>query len=185
MSFAGGSDGKEFTCNAGDQGSIPGSSLGEGNGNPLWYSCLENLMDRGAWWATVYGVTKSQIRLSSTTRHGCDGVGKWLHMLPNACCIVFKKKVAPGIRDSEIAEGRWLREDSNLVALWAMAHVKSSASTRTVMITCLPTHPRALRASHNLWMKLIQRTKIMKKEAEKEESLGGKKIFQMQWYLSD
>ena len=44
-----------------DTGSIPGSgrSLGEGNGNPLQYSCLENPMDRGAWWATTHGVTKS------------------------------------------------------------------------------------------------------------------------------
>ena len=44
-----------------DLGSNPGSgrSLGEGNGNPLWYSCLENSVDRGAWWATVRGLTKS------------------------------------------------------------------------------------------------------------------------------
>jgi len=56
------SDDKESACNAGDLGLIPGSgrSPGEGNGNPLQYSCLENPMDRGAWWATVYGVTKSQ-----------------------------------------------------------------------------------------------------------------------------
>jgi len=50
---------KESACNAGDLGSIPGSgrSPGEGNGNPLHYSCLENPTDRGAWQATVYGVT--------------------------------------------------------------------------------------------------------------------------------
>ena len=61
-----GSDGKETTCNAGDLGSIPGSgrSPGEGNGNPLQYSCLENPMDRGAWRATVHGVAKSRTRLS-------------------------------------------------------------------------------------------------------------------------
>ena len=61
-----GSDGKESTCNAGDPGSIPGSrrSPGEGNGNPLQSSCLENPKDRGAWWATVHGVLKSQ-----TTEH--------------------------------------------------------------------------------------------------------------------
>ena len=60
--FPGGSDGKESACNAGDPGSIPGlrRSSGEGNGNPLQYSCLENPMDRGAWWATVHGVAKSQ-----------------------------------------------------------------------------------------------------------------------------
>ena len=46
----------------GDEGSIPGSerSHGEANGNPLQYPCLENPMDRGAWWATVHGVTKSE-----------------------------------------------------------------------------------------------------------------------------
>ena len=50
-------------ANAGDTGLIPrsGRSLGEGNGNPLQYSCLGNPMDRGAWWATVHGVTKNQI----------------------------------------------------------------------------------------------------------------------------
>ena len=55
------SDGKESACNAGDPGLIPelGRSPGEGNGNPLQYFCLENSMDRGAWWATVHGVTKS------------------------------------------------------------------------------------------------------------------------------
>ena len=58
----GGSDGKESACNEGDLGLIPGLGRfpGEGNGNPLQYSCLENPMDRGAWWATVHGVSKSQ-----------------------------------------------------------------------------------------------------------------------------
>ena len=62
----GGSVGKESACNAGDSGSISGSgrSPGGGNGNPLQYSSLENPMDRGAWWAIVHGVTKSQTRLS-------------------------------------------------------------------------------------------------------------------------
>ena len=59
--FPGGSDGKESTCNVTDLGSVPGlgRSPGEGNGNPLQYSCLENPMDRGAWWATVHRVTWS------------------------------------------------------------------------------------------------------------------------------
>ena len=62
MGFPGGSDGKESVCNAEDMGSIPrlGRSIGEGNGNPLQYSCLEKSMDGGAWRATVHGVTKSQ-----------------------------------------------------------------------------------------------------------------------------
>ena len=54
----------------GDVGSVPGSgrSPGEGNGNPLQYSCLENFMDRGAWLATVHGVTRSQTQLSTESR---------------------------------------------------------------------------------------------------------------------
>ena len=65
--FGGGSDGKESACSAGGApGSILGSgrSPGEGNGNPLQYSCLENPMDREAWQATVHGVAKSRARLS-------------------------------------------------------------------------------------------------------------------------
>ena len=55
-------DGRESACNAGDLGSVPGlgRSSGEGNGNQLQYSCLENSMDKGAWQAIVHGVTKSQ-----------------------------------------------------------------------------------------------------------------------------
>ena len=62
--FLGGSEGKESACSAGDpgnEGSIPASRRppGGGHGNPLQYSCLENPLDRGAWWATVHGVPKS------------------------------------------------------------------------------------------------------------------------------
>ena len=66
MDFPRGSDGKVSAYNAGDLGSIPGwgRSPGEGNGNPLQDSCLENPMDGGAWWATVHGVAKSRTRLS-------------------------------------------------------------------------------------------------------------------------
>ena len=66
MDFPGGSDGKASVYNAGDLGLIPGlgRSAGEGNGNPLQYSCLENPIDRGAWWATVHGVAKSRTQLS-------------------------------------------------------------------------------------------------------------------------
>ena len=64
MSFPGGSDGKASACNAGDLGLTPGlgRSPGEGNGNPLQYSCLENPTDGGAWQATVHGVAKSRIQ---------------------------------------------------------------------------------------------------------------------------
>ena len=66
--FSGGSGVKNLPAHAGDMGSIPGSgrSPGEGNDNPLQYSCLGNPMDRGAWWATVHGVTKSWTRLNNS-----------------------------------------------------------------------------------------------------------------------
>ena len=90
QSFPGGSEVKASAQNAGDLGSIPGSgrSPGEGNGNPLQYSCLENPMDREAWWATVHGVAKSLTRPSDLTftftirgkgrRKKESVVGKWL-----------------------------------------------------------------------------------------------------------
>ena len=65
-SIPGGSDSKESTCSMGNLGSIPGlgRSVGGGHGNPLQCSCLENTMDRGVWWATSHGVTKSRTQLS-------------------------------------------------------------------------------------------------------------------------
>ena len=78
----GGLDGKESACNAQDPGSIPGLGIspGEGNGNPLQYSCLENPMDRGAWQATVHRVTKSQTWLNNFT-----GKEKKSQILPRIC----------------------------------------------------------------------------------------------------
>ena len=63
IGFPGGSDDEEYAYNAGDLGLIPGSgrSPGEGHGNPLQYSCLENPMDRGAWQAAVHGVTELNV----------------------------------------------------------------------------------------------------------------------------
>ena len=69
MGFLGRSEGKESAYNVGDLGSIPrsGRSPGEGNGNPLQYSCLQNPIDGGAWKATDHGVTNSWTRLSDFT----------------------------------------------------------------------------------------------------------------------
>ena len=69
LGFPGSSTVKASACNAGDLGSIRGlgRSPGEGNGNPLQYSCLENPMDGGTWWATVHRVAKSRTRLSDFT----------------------------------------------------------------------------------------------------------------------
>ena len=67
VGFSGGSDDEESAYSAEDPGLIPdsGRSAGEGDGNPLWYSRLENSMDRGLWWAIVHGVAKSQVLLSN------------------------------------------------------------------------------------------------------------------------
>ena len=75
--FPDGSDGEESDCNAGNPGSIPGPGrfLGEGNGNPLQY-CLENPMDRGAWWATVGRVAKSRTQLKQLGTHSVLLPGK-------------------------------------------------------------------------------------------------------------
>ena len=66
LSFLGGSESKEFAYDAGDLGLIPGSgrSLGEGDGNPLQYSCLENSMGRGSRWAIAHRVAKNQMQLT-------------------------------------------------------------------------------------------------------------------------
>ena len=63
LGFPSGSDGKECACNVGGLGLVPelGRSPGEGNGFPLQYSCLENSMDRGPWWATVHRVSESDM----------------------------------------------------------------------------------------------------------------------------
>ena len=71
LGFPGGLDGEDSACNVGDPGSIPGlgRSPRERNGSPLQHSCLGNSMDRGAWWAAVHGVAKSQTRLSTFQFH--------------------------------------------------------------------------------------------------------------------
>ena len=67
LGFPGGSDGKESACHVGDPGLNPGSRRfpGEGNVDPLQYSCLENSTDRGAWWAIVHEIIKSRTRMSN------------------------------------------------------------------------------------------------------------------------
>ena len=76
MGFPDGSEVKASACNVGDLGSIPGSgrSPGEGNGNPLQCSCLENPRDGGAWWTAVYGVAQSQTRLKQLS----SSSSRWL-----------------------------------------------------------------------------------------------------------
>ena len=80
MGFPGGSDGQESACNVGDLGSIPrlGRSPGGGHGNSLWYSCLENPMDRGAWQATAHGFAE----LDTT-----ECVSTCVKEIAGSCCI--------------------------------------------------------------------------------------------------
>ena len=75
-------------CNAGDVVLIPGlgRSPGEGNGNPLQYSCLENRMDRGAWRATVHGITKTGARRKVLAQHGS---GEALHPIRSQLCLWY------------------------------------------------------------------------------------------------
>ena len=93
--FLGGSDGKASGCHAGDPGSIPGSgrSPGEGNGSSLQYSCLENSMDWGAWWATVRGVAKTQTRLSDFTFFHFSTLYSQLFMTMNSQMILKVKQI--------------------------------------------------------------------------------------------
>ena len=94
--FPGGSDGKASVYKVGDLGSSPGlgKSPGEGNGNPLQYYCLENPMDRGAWWATVHGVEKSRTWLSDFTFTFCHKGG--------VICISEVIDISPGNLDSSL-----------------------------------------------------------------------------------
>ena len=82
---------KNLPANAGGEGLIPGSgrSPGEGNGNPLQYSCLENPMDRGAWWVTVSGLAKSGTRLNNTTKNGYIGFNKNIIEIHSFVTIYF------------------------------------------------------------------------------------------------
>ena len=108
--FPGGSMVKNLPANAGDSGSIPGlgRSPGEGNGNPLQYSCLGNPMDRGVWQATVCGVTKSQTQLRDWTT-----VNKWSSSISSlvlhrtiSFCVIQEKERDTAVRGSP--EGLWI-----------------------------------------------------------------------------
>ena len=78
-------------CKAGDPGSIPESewSPGEGNGNPLQYSCLENSMDREAWWATVHGFAKNGTQWTTNTQ------SPWLLYLLTSATLFYKRNWHP------------------------------------------------------------------------------------------
>ena len=125
----GSSDGKATASNAGDLGSIPGwgRSPGEGNGNPLQYSCLENPMDRAAWQATAHGVAKSRTRLSGFTilyvppihAQGLDTYCTWVGGVPQS-----------------------------LPSCWAFIHLAPSTTPRKPILTSPPYASGARPAFH-------------------------------------
>ena len=134
MGFPGGSEVKASACNAGDLGLIPGSgrSPGEGNGSPLQYSCLENPMDGGAWWATVHGVTKSRTRLSDFT-HSTPSGGS---VMKNPPANARDMSSIPGWGRS-LGEGNGdplqyscLEHPMDRGAWWATVHVVAKSRTR-------------------------------------------------------
>ena len=104
----GGSDGKESVCSAREPGLIPGlgRSPGEGNGYALQYSCLEKSMDRGAWWATVHGVTTSGTRLNDWVSH------KW-QVLGWAWMMTAKPSMVQGQEAEYTGVGRSFRSGSS------------------------------------------------------------------------
>ena len=117
MGFPGGSEVKASACNAGELGSIPGSgrSPGEGNGNPLQYSCLENPMDRGVWWATVHGVAQSQMRLSDLTFINNSKMLDWQRH-QSLSCAIFHFAQEKQIK----REGKWLGSSNFCLTLALM-----------------------------------------------------------------
>ena len=131
--FPGGSEVKASACNEGDLSSIPGSgrSPGEGNGNPLQYSCLENPMDGGAWWATVHGVAKSWTQLSDFTSLRCHSsyvsdMCEWssfhYHCGNNVCLLNFLSHKVTGVlgqaKGSCIICPQWLAEADVLILIF-------------------------------------------------------------------
>ena len=96
---------KESVCSAGDPGSLPGlgRSPGKGNDNPLQYPCLENPMDRGAWWAIVHGVSQSQTRLKRLSSNSSEDLDTWKLKASNS--LLFLLIFSSGFLSWEIVDG--------------------------------------------------------------------------------
>ena len=146
LGFPGGSVGKESTCNAGDlgdMGSIPGSgrSLGGGHGNPLQYSCLENPMDRGAWWATAHRVAKSQPSLKWMSM---NALSAFVLDLPDYL-ILYPLSISRRSQGPELGLERWSLEGMLFLAtcgLWEL--LVHTAGWACVSFHSLPFHPLLL-----------------------------------------
>ena len=128
MSFPGGSEVKVSACSAGDPGSIPGlgKSPGEGNGNPLRYSCLENPMDGGAWWATAHGVAKSWTRLSDFTCPPRCNNPECLHITK----YILSNKIGPQLRHTAI-----MRRQQTFWSFWRNTRQKRSKERKNLLLS--------------------------------------------------
>ena len=141
--FHGGSGGKEIACNAGDPDLIPGSrrSPEEGNGYPVQYSCLENSMDRGAWWATVHGVAKSQTWLKWLSMHththaptwcwGPQEIVRWASSLNKCDLVQITQSLPPN-------HFFFLKFQSEIIDVWQLCHVNFPLLDITVILEFLP-----------------------------------------------
>ena len=130
--FPGGSEGKESTCNAGDSGSIPGlgRSAGEGTGNPFQYSCLENPMDRGAWWATVHGVAKSRTQQKQLSTGQLTHLG-WVWCPQEARVVRWQNalRIKPWAQEMCIKKMGYLLDawmDFFVSQIYILSHIDSS-----------------------------------------------------------
>ena len=134
IGFTCGSDGKESACNAWGLSFIPGlgRSSKEGNGYPLQHSCLENSMDRGAWRATVYGVAKSQTRLSDFHFHFTSLHDGKEHQEENIhhCGVLGQR-------------GLWIPERCELW-VWSLQAVERSDFSPVLLSPFCPPLPRPL-----------------------------------------
>ena len=142
----GGSDGKASAHNAGDPGSIPrlerspGEGNGEGNGSPLQYSCLENSMDGGAWWATVHGVSKSRTQLSdfTFTSHLIESESVSCSVMSNSVTPWTIARRSPLSRNSP---GENTRVGSHSL-LWESSRPRNQTQVSSLQAASLPSEPR-------------------------------------------
>ena len=125
---------KESACNAGDPGSIPGlgRSPGEGHGNPLQYSCLENPKDGGAWWATIHEVAESQTRLKRLSSSSSSGGGKQPARQcrrHKRCRLIRGLGRSPGEGHGNLLQYSSLKNPMDRGVLWATAHRTAKSQT--------------------------------------------------------
>ena len=156
VGYPGGSDGKESACNAEDPSSIFGSrrSPGEGNGYPLQYSCQVNPMDRGVWWGTVHGATKSQTWLSDFYFHWYLG---WKHFNRHRwnwerwpAKLPFSAKAAPFCHRRNPVSTAW-RHSMTFSRAKFFKEDTDSPLSQNILLSMVPWH-----ICHIRWLKSLR-----------------------------